>query len=243
MPLCTNVRARDGLIKKGLARSSIRGVQFHLTAAVLCFAGCSQWETRFEVTTFGEAGGATGFTEPRFEEGSFRVDARKNYVMVFEVPPEWVSVESDDPQEGTAPNDAMVTSDQSPLHDEVLMSQIIQVEVFWRPLPGRTYAQRTQTNANILYCLIRGESSISYEGAGFVYFEPSRDGNSVEGRIESAELFPTRFTKDPIDLFGPCHLTGSFRAVENKRQVATIRQQLRKLLGPPMTSSSSASAY
>lgn len=226
--------------RKPLIQRHKRYIQPTLAVFVVCSAGCRSLETRFDITAFGEPGKPEGFTEPRFEQGSFNVNARKNHVMVFEVPPEWISVEGEQAEVELTANETSGAEDQDPLPDEVLMSQIIQVEVFWRPLPGTTYAESTQTNANILYCLIRGESAISYEGAGFVYFEPSRDGKVIAGKIESAVLFPTRFAGDPIDLFGPCHLNGSFTAKKNKYDVVAVQHRLRKRLGPPTTSDSNA---
>jgi len=114
----------------------------------------------------------------------------------------------------------------------VLTAQIIKIDVFWRPLPGTTYAESTQTNAAIRYVLRTGKEAISYEGAGFVYFELSRDGKSLEGKIESSTLRPMRQSAEDLDIFGPCRLTGTFTATIDRRGVATTIQKIHRWLGP-----------
>ncbi len=101
------------------------------------------------------------------------------------------------------------------------------------PRPGITYAESTQTNADIIYCLQRGDDVITYEGAGFVYFRTADGGRTVRGRIESATLSPARRNGAPQDYFGPCQLTGSFTARLNRPAVVAAQRAVRRLVGPP----------
>jgi len=163
-----------------------------------------------------------------FPTGRFRLNSGRAYEIVFELEPRLLEV-SGEPREGDDP------ATQPAASDLVWTSQLVHIQLLWQAHPGKSYVESSQTNAAIIYCLINGENAISYEGAGFVYFELSRDGRSMEGTIESASLRPTRFGHAPVDLFGACRLQGEFTATSGAREVASIRQRLRRRLGPPPT--------
>lgn len=196
--------------------------------AFLLPAGCRQIETRFDVTSFRNPGRPEQFTE-RFPTGAFAVDSQNNWEIAFDI--------SDVRIELPQPSDAEPASSQSAEADvafkprTVSMSQYVHIRVFWKPKPGTTYVESTQTDASILYCLVTGGNAISYEGAGFVYFNQARDKKTITGRIESSTLVPVRTAKEPIDLFGPCRVEGWFVARQDRGRIVEIQQTLRRLLG------------
>jgi hypothetical protein len=205
--------------------------QYLLVLAIGAVCGCRQIETRFDVTSFKDPGNPEQFTE-RFPTGAFAVDAHHNWEIVFVIP--GAPIEISQSPKAEAP-DAQPTDgdDAAPRTRTVSMSQYVQISVFWKPKPGTTYAESTQTNAGILYCLVTGGNAISYEGAGFVYFTPSYDRKTITGRIESSTLVPVRSTKEPVDLFGSCRVEGWFVAREDRGRVVEVRQTLRRVLGRP----------
>jgi hypothetical protein len=216
---------------------ALRNRAYRAFAGFLCCTaltvGCRKVETRFDIVSFLDAGRPERFSE-RFDHGSFAVNGIGNYEITFRLPPSLIEVPSQPPPaESAAPEPA---DDAPPLQptEEVWMSQIMHVKVIWLPVPGTTHVEKSQTNATLCYCLLTGDDVISYEGAGFVYFRTSRDGKTIEGRIESSSLFPARWTGEPADLFGPCHLTGTFKATECRRDVAAVERKIRRLLGAPM---------
>ncbi len=208
-------------------------------AGLLCCTaltiGCRKVETRFDIVSFLNAGRPEQFSE-RFGHGSFAVNGIGNYEIIFRLPPELVEVPSRTQAVEPVVSSPAGGEPAARPTEEVWMSQIIHVEVMWRPLPGTTHVEKSQTNATLCYCLAAGDNAISYEGAGFVYFRPSRDGKTIEGRIESSSLFPARWTGEPADLFGACHLTGTFKATECRRDVAAVERRVRRLLGAPLKS-------
>lgn len=217
-----------------------KGVRFRFQTAGLCLpivvlfatVGCRSVETRFEITAFGSSDSPEVFTENRFGPGAFSKDTRNDYHIAFEVPAEWVPFDAVGPDRPTSRSVGDSPSDEAGGPAGVFMSQIILIRFIWRPRPGTTYAESTQTNATISYCLVRGDNAISYEGAGFVYFKLSRDGRTMTGRIESATLAPSRFAREPMDLFGPCRLKGTFTASRDKRRIVSAQQTIRRLFGP-----------
>lgn len=186
-------------------------------AVAACFtatllAGCAPVVTRFEVLSFKGSDRQELYAET-FPAGSFAVTAHQNYAIVFELHPEVNPIATGSTKSADT-------------------SQIVRVEMFWKPRPGTTYAESSQTNANISYCLISGRNAVTYEGAGFVYFTKSYNGTTITGQIESATLVPVHFLGEPADLFGPCHLRGGFTASEDRRKVVTAEQRLGKYKGP-----------
>ena len=204
-----------------------------LVGALLLAGGCRQIETRFDVLSFRNADQPEQFTE-RFEFGSFSVDAQNNWDIAFEIPASRVEVQRPLPVTSSPDSQPADESDRPMRTETTIMSQYIHIRVFWRPLPGTTYAESTQTDASIVYCLITGDSAISYEGAGFVYFTQSYDKQTITGQIESATLVPVRTVGEPVDLFGPCRLQGFFVAHQDRRRVVSILQRVRKTLGRPV---------
>ena len=204
--------------------------------ALCVSSGCSKPVTQFVVESFKDRRAAQRFSEV-FEDGFFCVAPNKNHVFVFEVPPTDVErpAEGTEVGEGTGGGEpATVASNAgNPANEQIRMSQLLQVEVFWRPRPGTTYAESTQTNANIVYCLISGRDCITYEGAGFVSFSESRDGETLTGMIESAALYPARMVNAPADLFGPCRLSGTFLARKDRAAVVQRQLRMQKKLGAP----------
>lgn len=194
------------------------------TAAALA---CNSKPDHIEVLSFRNAEKPETFVE-NFPPGYFRMNSEKAYEIVLELEPRLLEV----PPHEDDTSDA--TSQPAP-PDLVWTSQLLHIRILWKPIPGKTYAESTQTNAAIVYCLVNGDNTISYEGAGFVFFKLSRDGDEMEGRIESSSLRPTRFGREPVDLFGPCRISGTFKAAEGSRKVANVRQRLRRLLGKPST--------
>lgn len=193
--------------------------------AIATFAGCRPEPNQLEILSFRKPEQQESFVE-QFPNGYFRVNNERTYEIVMELEPKLLEVHGE-----TAGGDEKGESNRPP--DLVWTSQLIHIQLLWQALPGKTYAESTQTNASIVYCLVTGKNAISYEGAGFVFFELSRDGETLEGRIESASLRPTRFAGEPVDLFGACRVTGKFEARVGHREVASVRQRLRRLLGKP----------
>ncbi len=177
-------------------------------ALVSTFAGCAPVLTRFDVLSFKNPTGQELYSES-FPDGHYAIAANRNHVFTFQI----------------APREVLGSSDLSKPADAEFY-QFVRVEIFWKPRPGTTYADSSQTNANITYCLINGRDSITYEGAGFAYMSKSWDGKAYTGQIESATLVPTHVMGEPTDLFGPCHLKGTFTAREDKLAVSTIEQKI-----------------
>ncbi|MFH1417483.1 MAG: hypothetical protein ABII12_04255 [Planctomycetota bacterium] len=202
--------------------------------------GCRKADTRFDIISYADAENPEQFTE-HFETGAFSVDAQGGWDFVFEIPMSLIGLETgasptEEPEPPSPPAADSGADDEpvgGPLQEDVWMAQFLLVHVFWKPKPGTTFANSSQTNASIDYCLVTSDNAISYEGAGFVSFALSRDGRRATGKIESSTLVPVRTHNEPIDLFGPCRLSGTFVTLEDKGRVVSVQQRLRRKLGRP----------
>lgn len=225
------------------ASSALLGLLIILTA------GCRKPQTRFEILCFRNPQAPERIAED-FDPGFFSVNAQADWDIVFEIPPSYMEIEvgsDSDPLATSAPSeDGPVVEDDSvvkdtpvventpaaPKTDQFWLAQLIHINVFWLPHPGKTHADSTQTNATIKYCLLVGGQVISYQGAGFVYFKQSRDGQTITGRIESATLTPNSSLDQGLDLFGPSRIQGTFTARRDRRQVVALLRRLHRTLAP-----------
>ncbi len=195
-------------------------------------AGCQSKGTQLEVTAFRSSSSPEIYRE-QFDAGYYCINADQSWTFIFEIKPVQVSTSQPGDDAASEPTAEAVSAG-----DVLWMSQIVEVEVFWRPQPGRSYAESSQTNANIVYGLTTGAGSITYEGAGFVSFSLSADKKRMQGRIESSTLYPARTVNAPPDLFGPCRMTGSFTAVEDRKHVVEKLREIRRRVGPPVSGTS-----
>lgn len=227
-----------------------RDALFCLVALGSLASGCQPKATCFRVRAFAESGSGELFVE-NFPDGAFTKNALGNYKLAFTLPPRRIRIQSpenrdnsstpattqpasnDDAAVGGAQPDVVANqpaeATPSAVPEEVYIAQFVLIDLLWRAEPGTTFADSTQTNAGITYCLVRGPDTVRYDGAGFVYFQLDRDGRTMTGRVESATLYPSKATSDSIDVLGPCRVTAEFVAHKNARGVTDVQ---RKLLAP-----------
>ena len=113
------------------------------------------------------------------------------------------------------------------IEEQVYIAQMLHIEMLWQPKPGKTFAERTQTDAGITYCLQRGSDRARYEGAGFVYFTLDDDGRTITGQIESATLYPAGATDDSVAVLGSCRIRGPFVASLSANGVMSVKRRIR----------------
>ena len=147
----------------------------------------------------------------RFDESSYRFDALGNLDLVLR------------------------GMNESSTDTGELITEVVHVHVFWKPIPGRTFANASMTNAKITYAITTEAVAMLYEGGGFLSFKLGRNKESMKGRLESAQLAPARRRGNARDLFGPAQVTGTFSATRNPRQVVRILNELRNQTGPKPT--------
>lgn len=144
-----------------------------------------------------------------FDPGAYHTDGRGNLDVVMQA---------------TAP---------SSREQGAMLRQVFWLHVFWKPVPGTTFVERTQTNTRMTYALIDVDQAICYEGAGFATLQFDGAGGTLRGTIESGTLVPTRVVGDAPDLLGACLVSGSFVAERGDSRVVATLTEIRQTLGPP----------
>lgn len=111
--------------------------------------------------------------------------------------------------------------------------QIIVLRAFWKPHPGRTYAEPSMLSANLCYVMMKGNAAASYEGGGFFQYREKPKKGLITGRLEGADLQLVRGTALGPDIFGKASIAGKFRAQRDDRRTTRIINEVDQLLGPP----------
>ena len=111
--------------------------------------------------------------------------------------------------------------------------QIIVLRSFWKPHPGRTYAEASMLSANLCYLIMKGNAAVSYEGGGFFQYREKPRKGLITGRLEGADLQLLRGTAPGLNIFGRASIAGRFRAQHNDRRAIRIMNEVDQILGPP----------
>lgn len=113
-----------------------------------------------------------------------------------------------------------------------VLRQSLFIHVLWTPIPGKTYVESTQINAQFTYEMrvanpgqrVRSatdDQPICYKGSGFVTFTTDWQGKVLSGNIERAMLEPQKSAPDLA--LGRLVLKGSFKAVRSSDAIDEYR--------------------
>ena len=175
--------------------------------ATAAIAGCGPRTTEFHITDHRTAGPPQQYYE-HFDECYYSLDAQGKADIVARrrsVPLE----------EGAEP-----------------VTQVIHISQVWAAVPGCTFAEKSMINATVSYLIVGPTGGASFDGGGFVTFKENRERNEIRGRLESSALTPQRRLGDGGDLFTRAAVTGTFRALRDKRSVIRILHEMNRLFGP-----------
>ncbi len=120
--------------------------------------------------------------------------------------------------------------------------QIVHVQLFIRPRPGRTPIERTACSASLRYAVLaRGEAGI-YAGAGFLVPESVPGGSFFGGSMTRSPVRLVRATAQFVDQLGPAEADVSFIA---KRDDDTVTRWVNlmdrlALIGKPVENEAAA---
>ena len=112
------------------------------------------------------------------------------------------------------------------------LTQLVHIRSIWRPIPGRTVADRTQINGTITYYILSGRVGSAYDGAGSVFYWKKKDG-TLFGTVDRALVRPTRRLGDYQPLFVQAELSGEFVALPDSRRVVELLNKMNGLFGLP----------
>ena len=107
--------------------------------------------------------------------------------------------------------------------------QLVKIETFWRSVPGRTVAHRTQLNATVTYCVISPAIVAGYEGAGSLFLAKNKKSKELSGELELARLKPTQVIIGGDPVFTRSEVQATFRAIHDPRKVTGLVNQMDRM--------------
>ncbi len=174
--------------------------------AFLLMAGCRSPSNQMAVVSLRDPGSPQRYFT-RFDDAVYRTDAAGNLDIVLR-----------GEHEG-GPGDQVV--------------EVVHLHAFWKPIPGTSFAERSMINARVKYLILTGDTAILYEGAGFASFRLNKRTRQLTGRLEAAQLAPTRRRGPARDLFGAAQLVGSFDASRDDRHALQRLNDIVRMVTPP----------
>lgn len=105
------------------------------------------------------------------------------------------------------------------------VTQFLHVHMFWKPWPGKTYADSTGMDATLRYVIVTQSGVASYVGTGFVYPKRQRRNGTIVAKIEHARLRLETLVGAPPELLGDARLNGTLVATHQPNQALdTLRE-------------------
>jgi hypothetical protein len=89
--------------------------------------------------------------------------------------------------------------------------QYLHVHVYWKPRPGKTYANASAATAVLRYLVLTDDGAAVYDGTGFAYPKRMR-GGKLTLDIEAARLHLKSQRGDVPDVLGDARVNGRLRA-------------------------------
>jgi len=175
-----------------------------LISVVGTLAGCRQETNRIVVTAYSDPHSPEQYYQD-FDRAAFSSSGAGQYEILLE------------------------SSEGMDTFGRQVLYQALHGRIFWRPLPGKTYAEASQINAQIDYQLRLASaesaevssqtprSPIYYQGSGFISFSFNRDRTVMRGRIERALLEPRNAEISRLIL------KGKFTARRNPQLIAEYK--------------------
>jgi hypothetical protein len=112
---------------------------------------------------------------------------------------------------------------QSAGEDGERVRHLLHLQVFWKPRPGRTFADPSLTDAIARYIVAAPGGTVVYAGSAFVYPRRQPDGTWLF-EIEGGTLRLRTVDGDAPESIGDAKLAGMLVATENPGRVVDLRR-------------------
>ncbi|MFH1746558.1 MAG: hypothetical protein ABIG44_05870 [Planctomycetota bacterium] len=181
-------------------RGQALGVCLPVVLALLSLPGCARPKCEIELLSYKDP----YFPEPyrvTFDTCVFRRDAGGDFHIA-----------------------GLVTSSVED-QESATITQYLCVHVFWKPYPGRTFANSTTNDATIRYVIVTADGMAAYAGTGFILPKLRRD-KLLTATIENANLKLVAQTGNPAEILGDARLTGTLQARRDDHQTIDLTRQL-----------------
>jgi hypothetical protein len=107
------------------------------------------------------------------------------------------------------------------------VTEYLQVRVFWKPHPGRTYADSTQCDALLRFVVASRAGTAVYTGTAFAY--PEQKLGALNVALETARLRLESTSGDMPDLYGESRLLGTLVTEPQPASAAAVTREMELL--------------
>jgi len=111
------------------------------------------------------------------------------------------------------------------------VEQLVYVHMFWKPWPGKTFADPTMVDATIRYALVTEQGVAVYSGTGFVFPRQRRFSDELLVEIEDARLRVDCLSGEPPELLGAARVAGRLRARHDAGLAVDLRRRVELYAG------------
>lgn len=108
--------------------------------------------------------------------------------------------------------------------EEAARAEYLHVRMFWKPVPGRSFAESSQTDALIRYVVVTEGGTAVYAGTGFAF--PKKRLGGMDIALESGRLQLESTDGDTPDVLGETRLTGTLRARHDPNAQAGLTREM-----------------
>jgi len=126
------------------------------------------------------------------------------------------------------------TERPSALDPTQTIRQVLLIQAFWNPQPGRSFVESSQIDARVRFAMLTPPTGVRYDGSAMVTWRVDRASRRLTGWIESGSLTPRFRMGDAVEPFGAANFTGSFIADENPGEVVETIQMLESRFNRPI---------
>ncbi len=104
--------------------------------------------------------------------------------------------------------------------------QYLSVNLYWKPLPGKTFADKSSVDATLRYVLVCDSGVATYTGTGFVFPRNQPLGKGLIANIESGWLKLDSQIGAPPELLGEARVTGTLVAGRNASATIDMQREM-----------------
>jgi hypothetical protein len=109
------------------------------------------------------------------------------------------------------------------------VTQYVCLDVYWKPHPGKTFSNRTGTDATLRYVIVSDTGVSAYTGSGFVFPSQRKFPAALIAQLETGRLRPGAQTGHPPEILGEARITGDLVAKNDPHRAVDLLREMELL--------------
>ena len=105
------------------------------------------------------------------------------------------------------------------------ISQLLDIHMFWRPRPGKTFDNASSIDATLRYAILTDQGAAIYAGTGYVYVKKIR-GEKLKIELEGGRLQLTAHDGTAPEILGAARIIGELTALPDSGLAMELRREI-----------------